>query len=335
MRLPDFQYKEPRSIEEACLFLGDYGRESRILAGGTDLLPLMKQKIFRPKYLVNLSRIPNLDRIEFNDQSGLQIGALTKVRSLETNPAVLEWYPIIGQAAGTVGSVQLRQMGTVGGNLSLDTRCYYYNQSDFWRNCRPTCIKMGGERCNAIGGGKRCFAVFSGDLAPTLVALGAKIKLVSTKGERAILLDDYYTGDGARPLAIEPEEILIGVEVPPIRKGVGGIYLKYRVRRSIDFPLASAAITLILNKRERVCREVKVVIGAVSSKPQVVEEIIQLLKGKKIEDPIIEEASTLAFRAANPVANIGSSAPYRKRMIKVFVERGLRQILAESCMSLK
>jgi len=325
MRLPDFQYVEPKSIGEACLFLKEHGQESKIMGGGTDLLPSMKQRIFRPKYIVHLGAIPNSDRIEFDEPSGLRIGAFVKLRSLEKDPVVLAKYPMIAQAASEVGSVQLRQMGTIGGNLSLDTRCYYYNQSKFWRSCRPTCIKMGGETCNAVGGGKKCFAIFSGDLAPALMALGAKIKLLSTAGERTILLNDLYTGDGASPLAIKPDEILIGVEVPMVPKEAFTNYFKYRIRKSIDFPLASVATMLSLDRKEKVCHSAKVVIGAVGSKPEALNGIEELLKGKKLKGSLIEEASELAFKAARPIANAGSTPSYRKRIIKIFVEKALRQ----------
>ena len=330
MRLPDFQYVEPKSIQEACLFLKDHIQESKIMGGGTDLLPSMKERVLRPQYLVYLGGIPNLDRIEFDEQLGLRIGALVKLRSLETGPVILDRYPMIAQAASEVGSVQLRQMGTVGGNLSLDTRCYYYNQSAFWRKCRPTCIKMGGETCNAIVGGKKCFAVFSGDLAPALVALGSKVTLVSSNGERRLPLSDFYTGDGARPLAIKPDEILIGVEVPMVPKEAFSVYLKYRIRRSIDFPLASVATTLIFDRKKKVCHEAKIVIGAVNTMPEELKEIDELLKGKEFASSFIEEASSLAFKAAKPIANAGSSPSYRKKIIKIFIEKALRQAVRES-----
>lgn len=327
MRLPDFQYIKPKSIQEACLFLKEQSQKSKIMSGGTDLLPSMKQRIFRPKYVVYLGTIANLDRIEFDEQSGLRIGALVKLRSLEKDPIILERYPVISQAASEVGSVQPREMGTVGGNLCLDTRCYYYNQSDFWRKCRPRCIKMGGETCNAIGGGTKCFAVFSGDLAPALIALGAKIKLSSAQGERTLLLSDFYTGDGAKPLAVESGEVLVSVEVPAIPKEAFGIYLKYRIRKSIDFPIASVATMFTPDRKEKVYREVRVVIGAVGTKPEEVKGIGELLKGKRVESSLIEEASELAFKSAKPIANTASSPSYRKKLIKIFVEKALTQAL--------
>jgi 4-hydroxybenzoyl-CoA reductase subunit beta len=330
MRLPAFQYVEPRSIDEACLFLEEHGQESKIMGGGTDLLPSMKQRIFKPKYLVNLGGIPNLDRIEFDEGSGLRIGALVKLRSLETYPIILKRYPMIRQAAGEVGSVQIRQMASIGGNHCLDTRCYYYNQSNFWRKCLPRCIKMGGDKCNAIGGGTKCFAVFSGDLAPPLMALGAKIKILSARGERTLLLSEFYTGNGAKPMALGPEEVLVSIEVPAMPKKVFSSYLKYRIRRSIDFPLASVATILILEGKEKVCRKARLVIGAVGTKPEEVKGIQELLEGKRVGSPMIDKASELAFKATKPIANVGSSPSYRKRMIKLFIEKTLKQALEES-----
>jgi 4-hydroxybenzoyl-CoA reductase subunit beta len=328
MRLPNFQYVEPGSTQEASAFLANHAEESKVIAGGTDLLPSMKQRVFRPEYVVNLSAIPNLDTIEFDEQSGLKIGALATLSVIEQEPVILEKYPAIAQAAHAVGAVQLKWMGTVGGNLCLDTRCYYYNQSDFWRRCRPTCIKMGGDTCNAVGGGKKCFAVFSGDLAPALIAMGANIRLLSAKGERTLPLNDLYSGDGADPVSIPPEEILTSVEIPAPAEGTFSTYLKYRIRQAIDFPLAGVAVKLVMNENDKACQDVKVVIGAVGPRPMEVEGIKELLAGKKLESPAIEQAALLAQKAAKPVDNAAGSPSYRKLMIKIFVEKALGQAMA-------
>ncbi len=189
---------------------------------------------------------------------------------------------------------------------------------------------MGGKTCNAVGGGKKCFAVFSGDLAPGLIALRAKVTILSARGERRLLLSDFYTGDGAKPLAIKPDEILSGVEVPMVPEEAFTNYFKYRIRKSIDFPLASLATRLIFDRKKKVCREAKVVIGAVNTRPEELKEIENLLQGRKIESSLIEEASELAFKAAKPIANAGSSPSYRKRVIKLFVKKALEQGLRES-----
>ena len=325
MRLPDFEYLEPGSIEEASSLLAAQGDQAKVIAGGSDLLPSMKHRLFSPKSLIALDRISDLDRVAFDKKSGLRLGPMVRLHVLENHPVIVERYPMLRHAANAVGSPQLRQMGTLGGNLGLDTRCYYYNQSKFWRSCRPVCIKMGGETCNAVGGGKKCFAVFSGDLAPALIALGAKIRLFSKGRERVLSLDDFYSGNGADPLAKKPEEIVTGVDVPPPSKGAFSAYYKYRIRKSIDFPLAGVAACVEIDKRAKVCKEARVVISAVGQRPQVIEKIGELLKGQKLKAPIMEEASALAFNAAKPVANVGSSPAYRKFMIRVFVRRALEK----------
>jgi 4-hydroxybenzoyl-CoA reductase subunit beta len=327
IRLPKFLYVEPGSLEEVCLFLEGHGRESRLMAGGTDLLPAMKLGLSAPKWLVNTSALPGLDQVEFDEGSGLRIGASVKISALARDALVRQKYPSVAQAARCVGSPQLRQMGTVGGNLSIDTRCDYYNQPDFWRDCKPKCIKMGGETCNAIGGGRKCFAVFSGDLAPVLITLDARIRLVSAREERTIPLSELYTGNGANPCAIKPEEILVSVEAPAVAAGAFATYSKFAVRKAIDFPLAGVATLLTLEGKEKLCRAAKVVIGAVGPRPDEVKAIGQLLEGKKLSLQLIEEASSLAFKAAKPVTNRGSSPAYRKLMIKVLVRKALRQAL--------
>jgi 4-hydroxybenzoyl-CoA reductase subunit beta len=327
MRLPKFSYVEPRSLEEACLFLAEHGPKSKLVAGGTDLLPSMKLGLSAPAWLVSTSSLPQLDQVEFDKGTGLRIGASVTLNALEKHDLVQEKFPAIAAAARSVGSPQLRRMGTVGGNLNIDTRCDYYNQPGFWRDCKPTCIKAGGETCNAINGGRKCFAVFSGDLAPALIALDAKVRLVSAHGERTIPLNELYTGNGASPRAIKPEEILVHVEVPALPAGTITAYAKFAVRKAIDFPLASVGALVALEGKEKLCRAARVVIGGVGMRPDEVKTIAQLLEGNKLSRELIEEASDLAFKAARPVANRGSSPSYRKLMVKALVRKALRQAL--------
>jgi 4-hydroxybenzoyl-CoA reductase subunit beta len=323
MSLPDFQYIEPASIEEAADFVGREAGNCKILSGGTDLLPSMKQGLFKPNYLVYLGHLQALEGIHFDEESGLTIGSLVKLQRLLSDSAIVEKYPMVAQAAGAVGSTQLREMGTVGGNLCLNSRCVYYNQSEFWRGCLKKCIKMDGETCNALGSGKKCFAVFSGDLAPMLVALDAEVQILSSRGKSWLPLRDFYTGDGAKPLTIGSDELLIGVRVPALTVGTHGVYLKYRIRNSIDFPLASVATRLMFDRKQKLCLDARVVIGAVGTRPEEVEAISELLKGKEIGDSLIEESSELAIKAAKPIANTAGSPAYRKWMIKVLVRKAL------------
>jgi 4-hydroxybenzoyl-CoA reductase subunit beta len=324
MRLPDFQYVVPESVEELVEFLKSHPGEARVLAGGTDLLPSLKQGLHTPRTLVLLSRLPALKRIAFDDRSGLSIGPLATLRELETAPVNQERYPAVSRASGLVGSPQLRQMGTVGGNLNLDTRCFYYNQSSSWRKCRPVCVKAGGDTCNAIGGGKKCFAAFSGDLAPTLIALGASVRLMSGEGERTVPLGEYYTGNGAEPFVRRDDEVMTSIEVPPPPEGAFCVYRKFSIRKAIDFPLAGVAV-MVNWKSDGTCRDLRIVLGGVASKPLEVEAAAALLEGARLEKDLIEQAAELAFKAAKPVANLASTPSYRRLMVRELVEKALFQ----------
>jgi len=191
------------------------------------------------------------------------------------------------------------------------------------------CLKMGGDVCNALGKGKKCFAVFSGDLAPAFIAMKAKVRLISDKGERLIPLENFYTGDGVSPLSILPEEILAGVEIPKVSKGTFSQYFKYRIRDALDFPLAGLAISLRFEGKDKVCRDAHVVVGAVGTRPQVIQSIGEFLDGKCLDQRVIEDASDLAYKEAKPVNNLASSASYRRLMIRIFCEKALNQAMGK------
>jgi 4-hydroxybenzoyl-CoA reductase subunit beta len=327
MQLSQFEYVEPKSLEEAASFMQEKGAECMLIGGGTDILPSMKQRIFNPPFIITLDALPDLKNIKLRNDGSAIIGSSVKLRTLEQHADIKKQFPIVAQAANAVGSPQLREMGTLGGNLCLDTRCYFYNQSDTWRKCRPTCIKMGGDVCNAIGAGKKCFAVFSGDMAPALIALKARIVLHSARGERVIPLDEFYSGDGAKPIVKQPDEILVRLEIPSQEEGTVGNYSKYRIRKSIDYPLAGVAMMLAINNSDKICRDVRVVISAVGARPLAVTGIPEILKNKKLDESLIKEASELAFKAAKPIANAAGTPSHRKIMVKAFVKRGLEKAL--------
>tara|TARA_B100000315_G_scaffold256080_1_gene301135 strand:+ start:891 stop:1916 length:1026 start_codon:yes stop_codon:yes gene_type:complete len=331
--LPNFQYLEPETIHEAAKLLMDSGTQSMVISGGTDMLPSMRQGIFSPDVVISLQAIPHLRDVEWDDTEGLKIGPLATLRSLETNAEILQHFPVIAEAAHAVGSPQLREMATVGGNICLDTRCYYYNQSENWQACDQECLKLGGETCKAAPSGraKKCFAVFSADLAPVLVALDARITLLSARGERHVDLREFYTGDGAAPHVKAPDEILTSVLVPKQMAGIFGVYQKYRIRNSIDYPIAGVALTLRLNgpdkSAKKLVKDVCLVISGVASKPLVVKKIPPLLNGKALDDALIEEAALLAKKAALPLANTGGERAHRKQMIYEFTKKAFEQAI--------
>ncbi len=321
MRLPSFEHLEPRSLEEALGFLAKHKEQAKIIAGGTELLVCMKHGLLAPAYLVNLKAVRELDFVS-EDDGGLRIGALTRLSTLSETPAVRERFPVVAQAAEMVAAPPLQAMGTVAGNLCLNTRCFYYNQSSFWRQARGACYKTGGDRCHVVKGGKRCLATYQGDIAPALIALGATLRMVSNGSEREIPLAELYTGKGRRPLALEPDEIVAEVRVPAPFDGMAGDYQKLRLRGSMDFPLAGAAAVLSRNG-SGVCSRARVALTAVGTGPLVVEEATQLLEGQQVTEDLVAQAAEAAYEAARPASNVGSDASYRRKMVRVLTRRAI------------
>jgi 4-hydroxybenzoyl-CoA reductase subunit beta len=332
MRLPKFEHLQPESLEEALGLLSEYGEEVKVIAGGTDLLVSMKHRLLTPKYLLNLKGLAELDFIE-DGKEGLRIGALTRLTTLIKSALVREKFPVLAQAASYVSAPPLRNMGTLGGNLCLNTRCFFYNQSQFWRQARPLCFKTGGGTCHVVKGGDHCYSVYQGDLAPVLIALEARVKLAKKGGERVIPLLDLYTDRGEEPIALEAGEILTEVEIPrpaPDNKSGrsslttaswGGDYQKLRYRGAMDFPLVGVAA--VLNWNGGSCARARVVLTAVASAPVVVEEASKLLEGQKPDEEAISRAAEVAYEMAHPVANVGSTPLYRRKMVRVMTKRAI------------
>lgn len=332
MRLPKFEHLQPASLAEALDLLSEHGEEVKVIAGGTDLLVSMKHRLLTPRYLLNLKGLKDLDFIE-EGKEGLRLGALTRLTTIIKSPLVREKFPILAQAAGYVSASPLQNMGTLGGNLCQNTRCFFYNQSQFWRQARPPCFKTGGEVCHVVKGGDHCYSVYQGDLAPVLIALEARVKLAKKGGERVIPLLDLYTGQGEEPIALEAGEILTEVEIPgpmpyyksggsnPVTASWGGDYQKLRYRGAMDFPLVGVAA--VLSRNGGGCARAKVVLTAVASAPVVVEEASRLLEGQKPDEEAIARAAEAAYEVAHPVANIGSTPLYRRKMVRVMTKRAI------------
>jgi len=319
MRLPKFEHLQPESLEEALDLLSEYGEEAKVIAGGTDLLVSMKHRLFTPKYLLNLKGL-ELDFIE-DGREGLRIGALTRLTTLIKSPLVREKFPVLAQAAGYVSAPPLQNMGTLGGNLCLNTRCFFYNQSQFWRQARPLCVKTGGEICHVVKGSDHCYSVYQSDLAPVLIALEARVKVAKKGSEWVIPLLDLYTGKGEEPIALEAGEILTEVEIPVPAASWTGDYQKLRYRGAMDFPLVGVAA--VLNWNGENCARARVVLTAVASAPIVVEEASRLLEGQKPDEEAIARAAEAAYEVAPPVANIGSTPLYRRKMVRVMTKRAI------------
>jgi 4-hydroxybenzoyl-CoA reductase subunit beta len=332
MRLPKFEYLPPTTTEEACRALDRYGSEGKIMAGGTDLLASAKLRNVQPAHIISLKGIKELKGIIYEEGEGLKIGAMTSLHHIRQDPFIAKHYGALSQAAAAVGTPQIQRMGTLGGNICLNTRCYFYNQSSNWRKHRPVCLKMGGDVCHVISKGKKCYAVFSADTSPALIALNAKVKLVSSKGARLISVRDLYTGDGKEPIALNPGEILIEIQLPPVTQQVS-IYLKYRIRKAIDFPLVGVAVQIARNGRGDTCDQAKIILNAVGPAPIEVLEAETYLKNSLLSHEVIKKAAEMAVHVAHPVANIGSTPTYRRKMVGILTQKALVE-LAKGMISL-
>ena len=325
MRLPKFEHFAPESLDEALALLDRYGVEAMILAGGTDLLTAAKLGNVRPRYVISLRKILELKGLNYREGDGLRIGALTPLHHIRHDPMVGK-YSALAQAAAFVGAPHLQRMGTIGGNICLDTRCFFYNQSSDWRRHRPVCFKMGGDMCHVVPTGKKCFAVFSADTPPALMALDAKLKLVSSRGDRVVPIKIFYTGNGKEPVALHAGEILTEIHLPAPPAGQASIYLKYRIRRSIDFPLVGVALRVLKDTERSVYREAHLVLNAVGPAPVNVTEAEDLLIDSNLSEKMKARIVEMAFRAAHPVANVDSTASYRRQMAGILTRKALEAL---------
>lgn len=324
MSLPAFDVLRPPTLDAALDALSRYGAGAQIIAGGTDLIPSMRQQLFSPGMLLDIKRLRDLDYIRFDPQEGLAIGALTKITTLAESATIGQLFPVLGEAARNIASPLLRNMGTLGGNLCLDTRCLYYNQSYFWRSALGYCLKKDGSICHVAPGGRFCWAVFSGDTAPALLVLGARVQIAGPRGWREVSLTEFYANDGIVRINKAPDEIVTGVRVPASSAGWSGTYKKLRVRRSIDYPLAGVA-AIMRKDRRGVCLEARVALTAVNPAPRLVKAA-ETLNGKAFEPELVEHVAHEAIRTAKPLRTSGSTPEYRRNMIRVFVRRALREL---------
>jgi len=330
MRLPWFKYHAPRSVAEAARILAAEGPQAMLLAGGTDLLPNMKRRQQAPAHLVSLRQVEGL-KSTLNG-SGLRLGAGLTLTEVVGTAAVRAKYLALWQAAAQVATPHLRNMGTLGGNLCLDTRCLYYNQNEDWRRAIDFCMKKDGETCWVATGSKRCVAVSSTDTAPALIALGAKVRLVSAAGEREVALADLYRNDGMNYLTRKPDEILTEVSLPDM-DGWRSTYWKLRRRGSFDFPVLGVAAAVRAAKDGTV-EEARVVLGAVSSRP-LFTKAGEMLIGKKLTDEVIAEAGAKASSAAKPMDNTDLDLYWRRDVVSAFVGYALREIRGDDMRAMR
>lgn len=324
LKLPEFQFHRPATVEEALALLSHHGKNARLVAGGTDLFPSMKQRLFTPEHVISLRGIERLRSIQPQPEGGISLGATVTLRELTQSPLIQQHYPALAAAAGQIATVIIQGMGTIGGNVMLDTRCYYYNQGEFWREALGKCMKADGTICQVARNSPKCLAAFSADTVPALIVYGAKVKLEGPAGVREVPVSELYQDDGMRWLKVEPGEILTEIVLPP-STGLEASYDKLRVRQSIDYPLVGVAVGLHRDAAG-VVTQAQVVLNAVSSMPEEVPETSVLL-GKPLNDDAIEAVAQAAYAQVKPLTTHGVQPIYRKKMVKVTVRKALQRLM--------
>jgi len=280
-----FKYLEPRTINEAVSLFFTHQGMAKVIAGGTDLISRIRLKQIEPEYVVDIGYIPGLDYIKYDAEGQLSIGALATIRSLEMSNEIQRRHPVISQAASLLGSTAIRNVGTIGGNL--------------------------------------CHASPSAETAPSLIVLGAEVKVVGPEGERTVELEKFFTGPGQTVL--KRGELLTEVQVPPLPPGTKGVYLKHSARGSVNPAIVGvAALSAMDGKR---CKEIKLALGAVAPTPIRAKRAEEILRGEEINDALVEKAAQAAADESRPITDVRASTDYRKEMVKVFTGYALRNVI--------
>jgi 4-hydroxybenzoyl-CoA reductase subunit beta len=321
LRLPSFRYLRPTTLSEALRMKSDAGPEGTYVAGGTDLYPNMKRRQQEPKTVISLMGVP-----ELKATVGTVLGAGLTLSELSVLPSFRRSYPAVVQAAALVSTPLLRNMGTLGGNLCLDTRCNYYDQTYEWRKAIDFCMKKDGHICWVAPSSPRCWAVTSSDLAPVMVALGAEYLLAGPAGERVVPAARFYNNDGINYLTKQPDEVLVEVRLPPpaAQGAWDAVYHKLRRRGSFDFPVLGVAAWVRWDGES--VADARVVLGGVASWPQEIPEAATALRGSTLAPEAIATAADAAFRPAKPMDNTDFDLSWRKQMTRVYVTRALAEL---------
>ncbi len=294
MLLPKFKYLRPETLEEACSMLSQFNGKARVIAGGTDLMVNMKQKTDSPAYLVDISYFPGLNTIEYNEEDALKIGALCTHSDIESSSVIQGKFNILAQACRSIGSVQIRNLGTIGGNL-----------------------------CNASP---------SADSVPALLGLDAKVRIFGSAGENAVELAKFFTGPGETIL--KPNEILNGIDISTISPHSSAVYLKLSPRRAMDLAVVGVAIVLWLSADGSICTDIRIALGAVAPIPIRAFKAEEIIRGQKLNNTLIDETARVAAEETKPITDLRGSVEYRKEMVKVLTRRGIRQVIEHTANSL-
>ena len=324
LTLPELTVHRPGSVAEALRLLAEHSG-ARVLAGGTDLVPNLKYGMYETDHLVALRGLSRELRYVSSSPDEIRLGALCSIDELSRDPIVLREMPALGEACAQIAGPQLRRMGTLGGNLCLDTRCVYINQTYFWRNALGFCLKKDGTVCHVVEGGRRCVAAASNDTAPVLLALGAAVKVVSPRGERVVPVDEFYLADGVHNTVLAPDELLVEVRVPRQSARWKQAFHKLRTRAAVDFPALNLAVAVDVAGTS--VRQVRLCVSALAARPALVKGLDDLA-GSAADARFAEELGRRAHKQCKPLTNIAIDSTWRREVLPVLVRRTTMRALA-------
>lgn len=322
MQLPEFDYIRPKSLAEGLAALAEHGEDAAIMSGGSDLLINMKFRLDTPKYVISFNGLPELQTIGQRPAGGLRIGAGCRLTELADSESLKEEYPSLHAAIRSVGSKHVRNAGTIGGNICLDTRCWYTNQSENWRETRDGCFKTDNELCHVIKSASSCHAINSSDTAPALMVLDASAILASVDGEREVPMIEFYNDDGVDHTVLRPGEILVAVMLPPPQGRA--VYVKLAQRDGLDF--ASGTFAAAIHGSNEKPEHVRLVMGSVGPEPKVLEDSGQIILGSGLNNESIETAALAARSSLGEITNLFTPSGYKRRLVKALVKDALIEL---------
>lgn len=325
MHLPKFEQLRPASLKEASQLLKEYGPRSVLAAGGTDIYPRMKYKLLRPEWVISLKGLP-VEPPAVTREGDLHLDALMTLADVARSSTIRERAPLLAEAALNVGSNQIRHMGTLGGNICLENRCLYYNQTHTYQFVEP-CFKRKGERCYLIPKGKKCWAVFTADTVPALIALGALVNIIGPQNARQLPLERLYTGDALRPLALSGSEIVTEVIVPAQSSMCGASFVKFNLRGGMEFAALTVAILLNMEDDSHNCNSSRIIVGSVSAAPVRARKAEQAMVGQHLSMDLFEEVAQILANEVSPFPHHGYSVGYLTECLKVQSGRALNMAL--------
>lgn len=326
LRLHPYTYHRPARLADALSLLAEHGDDAMPIAGGTDLVPNMKHKLFTPGHLVGLRGVEELRGIESNG-NGTRIGACESLDAVASHDVIRNDLPALSRACELISGPQLRRMGTLGGNVCLDTRCTYYNQTLFWRKALGYCLKKDGELCHVVKGGTRCVAAHSADSPPVLMVLDAELEIDGPGGRRTTPVSDFFTSDGIWNRRLEKNELVVSILIPKPKRTRFTAFQKLRPRNAIDFPLMNLAVAATFDDVGRV-ESLSMVVSAMGSYPRTLGRVEEAAAGNALTKSVIDAVADQAFRQCRPLDNIIVDPEWRRAMVPVLVRRALKEIAA-------